>query len=182
MFDQEDGELNVVMGVLAGVIALVIGLVVAVVLSVRSLALAPDEQLPVAVVDAQIVPAETIAANAAEVDVVQFVDIEEVGEPMAEFHFEIGSSTLPGAALEELEGIVAELDSRPEAIALVSGFHDETGSADFNAAVARDRAVAVGRALIASGADAERVQLRRPAVTLGDGDAADARRVEVRVQ
>lgn len=112
----------------------------------------------------------------------EFADVAEVGEAAATFYFEIGSSALPSSSQDELARIVEELAAQPESIALVSGFHDETGSADFNAAVARDRAEAVRQALVSAGIPAERVHMRRPAVTLGEGDAAEARRVEVRVQ
>ena len=51
-----------------------------------------------------------------------------------------------------------------------------------NAEVAKDRAVAVKDALIAAGLAADKVKMRKPAVTLGGADPAEARRVEVRVQ
>ncbi len=48
--------------------------------------------------------------------------------------------------------------------------------------VAKARALAVKDALIAAGIPADKVNLRKPAITLGGGEAAEARRVEVRVQ
>lgn len=162
MFDQEDGELNVVIGVLFGVIALVIAFVIGLgVYSLRAKALAAA---PVVVVEEG------------------FVEIAEVGEPLVKLYFEVGSAELPATSGEEFARVVAALQARAEAVVLLSGFHDETGGADVNAAVARDRAVAVRAALVAAGVPAERVQMRRPAVTLGSGDAAEARRVEIRVQ
>jgi outer membrane protein OmpA-like peptidoglycan-associated protein len=65
---------------------------------------------------------------------------------------------------------------------LLSGYHDETGGAAVNAEVAKDRAVAVKDALVAAGLAADKVKMRKPAVTLGGADPAEARRVEVRVQ
>ncbi|THF66191.1 OmpA family protein [Pseudothauera nasutitermitis] len=173
MFDQEDGELNVVIGVLFGVIALVIAFVIGLgVYSLRGQNPAPAGAVQEASVE---------AAGIAVVEV-EFVETAEVGEALLKIYFDTGSSSLPADTTVELERIVAELGSRSETVALISGFHDESGSAEANAAIARDRAVAVGQALVAAGAPAERVQLRRPAVTLGDGDAAEARRVEIRVQ
>lgn len=162
MFDQEDGELNVVMGVVFGVIALVIAFVI----GLGSYALR----------------AKAPAAEPDGVVVEEFVEIAEVGEPLVKFYFELGAAALPAAAGDELARVVAELQARPDTVVLLSGFHDESGGADVNAAVARDRAVAVRSALVAAGVPAERVQMRRPAVTLGSGDAAEARRVEIRVQ
>lgn len=163
MFDQEDGELNVVIGVLFGVIALVIAFVIG--LGTYSLrAKTPAAAAPAAVVE------------------VGFVEIAEVGEALVKLYFEVGAAELPATSGDEFARVIAELQARPEAVVLLSGFHDETGGADINAALARDRAVAVRAALIAAGVPAERVQMRRPAVTLGSGDAAEARRVEIRVQ
>lgn len=162
MFDQEDSELNVVMGVVFGVIALVIAFVIG--LGVHSLR------------------AKAPAVQPAAVVVEEFVEIVEVGEPLVKLYFEVGSAELPVTSGDEFARVVAELQARADTVVLLSGFHDETGGADVNAALARDRAVAVRAALVAAGAPAERVQMRRPAVTLGSGDAAEARRVEIRVQ
>lgn len=50
------------------------------------------------------------------------------------------------------------------------------------AEVAKNHALSVRDTLVAAGVPTERVLMRRPAVTLGGSDAAEARRVEVRVQ
>lgn len=163
MFDQEDGELNVVIGVLFGVIALVIAFVIGLG-SYTLRAKAPAAE-----------PAGVVVEEA-------FVEIAEVGEPLVKLYFEIGAAELPVTSGDEFARVVAELQARPDTVVLLSGFHDESGGADVNAAIARDRAVAVRSALIAAGVPAERVRMRRPAVTLGSGDAAEARRVEIRVQ
>lgn len=161
MFDQEDGELNVVIGVLFGVIALVIALVIG--LGTWKLRAAD-------------VPAPAAAAAG------EFADVAEVGEALVKFHFAVGEATLPADASPDIATIVVALDAAPEKKVLLSGFHDETGGAAVNAEVSKNRALAVREALIAAGVPAERVLLRRPAVTLGGGDAAEARRVEARVQ
>lgn len=162
MFDQEDGELNVVVGVLFGVIALVIALVVG--LGTWKLRAAD-------------VPAPAAAATAGE-----FAEVAEVGEALVKFYFAVGEATLPADASPDIATVVVALESAPEKKVLLSGFHDETGGAAVNAEVAKNRALAVREALVEAGVPAERVLLRRPAVTLGGGDAAEARRVEVRVQ
>lgn len=88
----------------------------------------------------------------------------------------------PDTAPDQIATVVAALVAAPQASALLSGYHDETGGAAVNAEVAKNRALSVRQALIAAGVSAERVLMRRPAVTLGSADAAEARRVEVRVQ
>ena len=163
MFDQEDSELNVVMGVVFGIIALVIAFVIG---------LAANQ------VGGQAAPAVAVP-GAGEVT---FVDVAEVGEPLVKIHFDLGQSALPATAPAQIATVVAALAAAPQASALLSGYHDETGGAAVNAEVAKNRALSVRRALIAAGAPAERVLMRRPAVTLGGTDAAEARRVEVRVQ
>lgn len=166
MFDQEDSELNVVMGVVFGVIALVIAFVIG--LGVHSLG--RSSAMPAA--------AEAVSPGGE----VMYAEVEEVGEPMLKIYFDTGVTTLPADATLELAPVLAALEAQTDARVLLSGFHDETGAADVNVAVARDRAISVRDALLAAGVAADRVLLRRPAVALGGADADEARRVEVRVQ
>ncbi len=164
MFDEEDGELGVVLGVVFGLLALVIGLVIGVgTYQLRSAGAAPAVQ-SVAVTD--------------EI----YVDVAEVGDPLVKIYFDVGQKSLPADGQDQVSTVVQALQAAPQSRALLSGFHDESGGAAINAEVARDRALSVRDALIAAGIDADRVLLRRPAVTLGGSDAAEARRVEVRVQ
>jgi outer membrane protein OmpA-like peptidoglycan-associated protein len=109
-------------------------------------------------------------------------EIAEVGEPLVKFYFESGKAELPAGAPEELAKVIAKLNEDPSKLVLLSGYHDETGGAAVNAEVAKDRAVAVKDALVAAGLAADKVKMRKPAVTLGGADPAEARRVEVRVQ
>lgn len=164
MFDQEDSELNVVMGVVFGIIALVIALVIGLV----SYQAGGSKGA-----------AQAATSGAGEV---VFVEVAEVGEALVKIHFDLGQSALPPTAPAQIATVVAALAAAPRASALLSGFHDETGGAAVNAEVAKNRALSVRQALIAAGVPAERVLMRRPAVTLGGTDAAEARRVEVRVQ
>ena len=166
MFDQEDSELNVVMGVLFGVIALVIAFVIG--LGVHSMGRKAAEPAAVEMV-------ETGTA-------VMYAEIDEVGEPLLKVYFDTGATELPAEAAQALAPVLAALEAQTEAVVLLSGFHDETGSADVNAEIAKNRALAVRDAMLAAGVPAERVMMRRPAVALGGSDDAEARRVEVRVQ
>lgn len=163
MFDQEDSELGVVLGVVFGILALVIALVIG--LGTYQLRSAKASTAPAVV----------------EVDTI-YVDIAEVGDPLVKVYFDVGQRALPAGEHDAIRTVVAALQADPQARALLSGFHDETGGAAINAEVARDRALSVRDALVAAGISTDRVLLRRPAVTLGGGDAAEARRVEVRIQ
>lgn len=177
MFDQEDSELNVVIGVLFGILALVIALVIG--LGVYTQRAGVTTSAQEAAQDA--VREAGVAVPGAE-DGIVFAEVEEVGEALVKLYFEFGQSAVPGDAAGELARVVEALGARPEAQVLLSGFHDEIGSAQANAEVAKQRALAVRDALVAAGVPAERVLLRRPAVTLGGSDATEARRVEIRVQ
>ncbi|MCK6387010.1 MAG: OmpA family protein [Zoogloea sp.] len=158
---EDDDNQNLVLGILFGIIALVVGLVIG---------------LSVYVTGQNRAPAPVAAVVAEE------PEIAEVGEPLVKFYFESGKAELPAGAPEELAKVVAKLNEDPSKLVLLSGYHDETGGAAVNAEVAKDRAVAVKDALVAAGLAADKVKMRKPAVTLGGTDAAEARRVEVRVQ
>jgi outer membrane protein OmpA-like peptidoglycan-associated protein len=158
---QDDDNQNLVLGILFGIIALVIGLVIG---------------LGVYVTGQNRAPAPVAAVVAEE------PEIAEVGEALVKFYFESGKAELPAGAEDELAKVVAKLAEDPSRLVLLSGYHDETGGAAVNAEVAKARAVAVKDALIAAGLAADKVKMRKPAVTLGGTDPAEARRVEVRVQ
>ena len=158
---EDDDNQNLVLGILFGIIALVIGLVIG---------------LGVYVTGQNRAPAPVAAVVAEE------PEIAEVGEALVKFYFESGKAELPAGAEDELAKVVAKLAEDPSRLVLLSGYHDETGGAAVNAEVAKARAVAVKDALIAAGLAADKVKMRKPAVTLGGTDPAEARRVEVRVQ
>lgn len=158
---EDDDNQNLVLGILFGVIALVIGLVIGL---------------------ASYVTGQTREAAPAAVAAVEAPEIAEVGEPLIKLYFDSGKADLPANAAEEVAKVVAKLHEEPAKIVLISGYHDETGGAAVNAEVAKARAVAVKDALIAAGIAADKVNMRKPAITLGGADAAEARRVEVRVQ
>ena len=159
--EQDDDNQNLVLGILFGVIALVIGLVIGLTVYVTG---------------------QNTAAKPAAVAAVEAPEIAEVGEPLVKLYFDSGKAELPANGAEEVAKVVAKLAEDGAKIVLISGYHDETGGAAVNAEVAKARAGAVKDALLAAGVPADKLAMRKPAVTLGGGDAAEARRVEVRVQ
>ncbi len=159
--EQDDDNQNLVLGILFGIIALVIGLVIGLTVYVTG---------------------QNAAAKPAAVAAVEAPEIAEVGEPLVKLYFESGKAELPANGAEEVAKVVAKLAEDGTKIVLISGYHDETGGAAVNAEVAKARAGAVKDALLAAGVPADKLAMRKPAVTLGGGEAAEARRVEVRVQ
>ena len=115
--------------------------------------------------------------------VVEEPEIAPVGEALVKVFFAVDSATL---AVVDSDGVVVKtievLKLQPKAIVLLSGFHDPSGDAAHNAALAKARAEAVRNALVAAGVAPERVKLRKPETTVGSGSPEEGRRVEVRVQ
>ncbi|TWT20266.1 sodium-translocating pyrophosphatase [Luteimonas marina] len=101
---------------------------------------------------------------------------------LGKVYFDLGSAQLPADAGDRLAGVAATLAGDASATAAVSGFHDDSGDAAVNADLARQRAQAVQQWLLDQGIDAGRIELDKPMLTTGGGDAAEARRVEVVVK
>lgn len=161
MLDQDDDDLRIVLGVVFGVIALVIGLVI-------GLGVYKTNQFRA--------PGAVVAVEEA------YTDVEPTGDALVMIYFAVGEAAVPADAGESLDKVKTTLLEKGEAIVLISGFHDETGDAAMNAVLAGNRAKSVKQALVAAGVPAEKVLLRKPAVTLGSGTLEEARRVEIRVQ
>ena len=102
------------------------------------------------------------------------------GPGVVTFYFATGSAELmPGAQLA-LADIVRGVAAGQRAI--ISGYHDATGDAASNEALAQQRAQAVQQVLESLGIGADKIELRKPQVTTGDGSNDQARRVEVTLQ
>lgn len=93
--------------------------------------------------------------------------------------FEIGKAEPPGDVMLLLGPAVRAAKANPAAKLVVSGYHDASGDAAANAELAKQRAFAVRDALIDAGIEPSRIDLAKPAVTLGAGGPEEARRVEV---
>lgn len=96
---------------------------------------------------------------------------------VVKFYFATGSSNLADGADEALAVILAGAADGKKVV--ISGFHDSTGNAAVNAEISKSRAMAVRDALIARGIAEHIIEMRKPEVTEGTGDNAEARRVEV---
>jgi len=188
--DEQD-ELGVPLGVVFFVIALVVALVIG--LGVWKM----NQGMGVEVIEVVPTPVGEIKAEAAAEAATEaqpyapvtettmvFSDVAPVGDAQLKVYFNVGQTDLSDDAkanVTALSNVIKKMDAG-DAVVLISGFHDESGTAQVNAEVAKNRALAVRDALVAEGVPAGMIQLRKPEVTLGEGEPAEARRVEVRVQ
>ncbi len=97
-------------------------------------------------------------------------------------YFASASTDLPADAAGKLQAIADHLKANPQAMAVLSGFHDPRGNQASNEELALNRARAVRAALEAAGIPRERVDMAKPQVTAGSGPNEEARRVEVSVR
>lgn len=182
MLDELDDGARTGVWVAIGVIALLLfgligGLALRQVNQARQPAAAPAvpaaPTAPVAAADDALLTAETAEDVAADAGTA--IDGERVGV----VYFAVGAAALPADAEDSLQAAIDALAGRPGMKALLSGYHDASGNAAMNAELAKARAKAVRALLLARGVSEERIQMRKPEVTTGAGDAQEARRVEV---
>ena len=102
--------------------------------------------------------------------------------PAAKLYFDSGKTALPSDYDDTIDPIVSWLNAHPSSKAVVSGFHDPSGSKAVNEELAYNRAKVVQAGLIAAGIDVMKIELRKPESVEGGGDLAEARRVEVSVE
>lgn len=100
---------------------------------------------------------------------------------VVKFYFASGKSDLAKDTNTALTDIVKGVQAGQKVV--ISGYHDSTGNATQNAALAKKRAENVRDALIALGVSADKVELKKPETTQGGGtgDNPEARRVEVQL-
>jgi len=99
---------------------------------------------------------------------------------VVKFYFATGKAELAAGAKQALASIVA--GAAAGKLVVVSGFHDGTGNAARNAALAKQRAFAVRDALVAVGVPAKKVEFKKPVKMQASGTNDEARRVEVSLQ
>lgn len=164
---DDDSQQRFALGFLFALIALVVSIVVGTVVYKRGIPHAPK---PAAAAPAQ--------AAVAEVAVVtEDVASVRVEGGVVTFYFASGKADVASGASNALADVVQGVAAGKKA--LVSGFHDATGSAELNAELSKQRALAVRDALLALGVAEASIELKKPEETqLGD-PAEQARRVEV---
>ena len=122
------------------------------------------------------------AAPAAAPAVAAVAAAPAAAPPAAKLYFDVDVSDKIAEGDAGLAPIVAWLGANPQARAVVTGYHDPTGSAERNHDLAKARAQTVQAALVAAGVAADRIDLVKPISTNGGGDLKEARRVEVSVK
>ncbi|MDM0083974.1 OmpA family protein [Variovorax sp. J31P179] len=172
---DDESQQNFILAFVLGLIALVILFVIGIVLYTRGHAAGPTAA-PVAAA----APATTLAVVTETVTVVipDGASIRIVGG-VVNFYFATASADLAPGAAEALAVVIKGIESGHKAV--ISGFHDTTGDAAINEALAKKRAEMVRDVLTGLGVPADKVDLQKPAVTAGSGNNAEARRVEVKL-
>lgn len=107
---------------------------------------------------------------------------ELTNDHLAKVYFDVGSAVVPADASARLASVLGSLHAKPGSKARVSGFHDATGDLATNQELAKQRAQAIQQWLVVNGVTAERIALDKPVQTEGNGNADEARRVEVKVE
>jgi K(+)-stimulated pyrophosphate-energized sodium pump len=195
MFSRDDeGQQGLVLAVVLGLIAFVLTLVVgiglhrlnrgqqpapppvpgAAVAAAPAAAPAPASSAPLPVVAEP--PVNLLATRQAATDAATVM----VEQGVVRFYFASGKADLAAGAGDALVDVVKA--AKAGRTLVISGFHDATGDAAKNAALARQRAVAVRDALKAAGVAERQIQLKKPEQLAGSGSNAEARRVEITLQ
>jgi outer membrane protein OmpA-like peptidoglycan-associated protein len=171
MSDDNDDGARVGLWVVLGIITLLLFSLIAG-LAIRSVHLKQRAQPPAAAT-------ATVAATVADADAL--IDAPLSGEIVARLFFEFDKAELQPDAGAALAPAIKALADAPGKKLVIAGFHDPSGDPAHNAELAKQRAKAVRAALTAQGADAARVQLRKPEQTALGGPPEEARRVELRL-
>lgn len=118
-------------------------------------------------------PAQAAAASKAVGDEAQV----RVVDGVVKFYFATGKADIAIGGNAALANVVRGVMTGKRA--RISGFHDGSGDAVANAALAKQRAMAVHSTLLSLGVDEKVIELQKPAQTQASGSPAEARRVEV---
>ena len=193
MFSQDDeGQQGLVLAIVLGLIAFVLTLVIGISLhrlnrgqpaappppapatAVAAAAPAPVSSAPAA--SPAVTPAASQSASQAASDAATVM----VEQGVVRFYFASGKADLAAGAGEALGDVVKA--AKAGRTLVISGFHDATGDAAKNAALARQRAIAVRDALKAAGVPERQIELKKPEQLAGGGSNAESRRVEITLQ
>ena len=169
---DDDGQERFALGFIFALITLIVSSVIGVVVYQSGMArtAAPVAETTPAIALVETAPAETpVVEDSASV---------RVENGIATFYFASGKAELAAGANEALAEVVDGVAQGKRAI--VSGYHDATGSAEVNAELSKQRAMAVRDALLALGVSESSIELKKPEqMEITTGSPAEARRVEV---
>ena len=168
---DDDGQQRFALGFIFALITLIVSSVIGVVVYQSGAARAPAPMAETTTITlVETVPAEVL--------VLEDAASLRVDSEMVTFYFASGKAELAAGANEALADIVDGVAQGKTAV--VSGFHDATGSAEINAELSKQRAMAVRDALLALGVSEAGIELKKPEqLEVTGGSNAQARRVEV---
>jgi outer membrane protein OmpA-like peptidoglycan-associated protein len=178
MLDEQDQGTRIGVGVAVSM-ALLVTIGMSLWLAVRGGAKTPSASTSAQAVQAAAAPAMTTTVAPSLEDA--FVDVALTGNVLGTVYFAVGKAELPSDAGVAIAAIKQAAGASPDKKLLISGFHDASGDPVKNAELAKNRAKAMRAALQAEGIAPERTVMRKPESTTGDGNAQEARRVEVRL-
>jgi outer membrane protein OmpA-like peptidoglycan-associated protein len=197
MFSRDDeGQQGLVLAVVLGLIVFVTTLVIGTSLHrlhraqpsgpppVPAIAIAAAAPAPVAsapaVSPAELIPevSQAIQASQASQAAADAASVK-VEQGVVRFYFASGNADLAAGAVDAMADLVKA--AKGGRTLVISGFHDATGDPAKNAALAKQRAVAVRDALKAAGVPERQIELKKPEQLAGGNDA-EARRVEISLQ
>lgn len=165
---DDDSQQRFALGFVFALIALIVSTVVGVVVYQRGM-----PHAPAAAVTA---PANVAATETTSIVLEELASVR-VDDGIVKFYFASGKAEVAAGANEALADVVRGVAAGQKAI--VSGFHDATGSAEVNAELSKQRAFAVRDALLALGVAENSIELNKPAEVQASGSSAESRRVEV---
>ncbi len=168
---DDDGQQRFALGFIFALITLIVSSVIGVVVYQSGAARAPAPMAETTTITlVETVPAEVL--------VLEDAASLRVDSEMVTFYFASGKAELAAGANEALADIVDGVAQGKTAV--VSGFHDATGSAEINAELSKQRAMAVRDALVSLGVSESSIELKKPEqMQASAGRNAEARRVEV---
>ncbi|SFU41803.1 Outer membrane protein OmpA [Polaromonas sp. YR568] len=193
MFSQDDdGQQGLVLAIVFGLIAFVLALVIGISLHRLHKGQPPATPAATGAAAAAAAPAPVSSAAASAVSPAVTPPASQpsqaatdaatvtVEQGVVRFYFESGKADLAAGAANALVDVVKA--AKAGRTVVISGFHDATGDAAKNAALAKQRAVAVRDALKAAGVAERQIELKKPEQLAGGGSNAEARRVEITLQ
>ncbi|WP_028601580.1 OmpA family protein [Ottowia thiooxydans] len=177
MNSQDDDNQGLALGVVFSMVLLAVGLTLGVGIY-KSSKKSPATSAAIVATPGAGVALGGAAAGATVIAVDAASIVVETG--VVKFYFASGKAELAPGAKDALGDIVKGVAAGQ--IALISGFHDTSGDPALNEELAKQRAIGVRDTLISLGIGEDKLDLRKPEVTLAGGTNAEARRVEVRLQ
>ena len=169
---DDDGQQRFALGFIFALITLIVSSVIGALVYQSGIARAPAPVIETTTITlVETAPAEMLVVIGDSASV-------RVDNGMVTFYFASGKAELAPGANEALTEVVEGVAQGKKAI--VSGFHDATGSAEVNAELSKQRAFAVRDALVALGVSESSIELKKPEqMQVSAGSDAETRRVEV---